>query len=318
MDSSRGLHRFAVLVAISTLLLIFIGGLVTSTGSGLSVPDWPLSFGRFFPKMEGGVAYEYGHRMAASMVGLLTVILAVWLWKTESRRWVRRLGILAVAAVICQGVLGGMTVLFRLPTVLSVGHAALAEIFLCLTVAIALATSPVWQAKPSRYFEDIGAPSVRALGAVATGFIFVQILLGAAMRHTAGGLAIPDFPLSYGRLVPPFFTSPIFFNYGHRVTGLVVMVFVVWLSCRALGPRCESFAPLSRCFTFDRAPVAGSAGCRDDLVAQGAAPDNAARRLRSAYARGLPFADSECLPRAQAEVFHEFNAGRRLRMMGVS
>jgi heme a synthase len=240
VNTNRGLHRFAVLVAVCTLILVFVGGLVTSTGSGLSVPDWPLSFGKLFPKMTGGVAYEHGHRMAATLVGILTLILAAWLWRREPRKSVRQLGFLAVLAVVAQGVLGGMTVLFRLPTVLSVAHAAVAEIFLCLTVAIAASTSPGAR-EPRRQVEDYGAVSLRALGIITTAAIYLQILLGALMRHTAAALSIPDFPLSYGRLIPPFFNAQIFFNYAHRISGLIVIFLVLWLSGRVLKmPRHET------------------------------------------------------------------------------
>ena len=111
-----GLHRLIVATAIVTFVLIFVGGLVTSTGSALAVPDWPLSFGKFFPKMEGGVLYEHGHRMVATVVGIMTVVLAVLLWRIERRSWVRLLGGVALLAVIVQGVLGGLTVLLLLPT----------------------------------------------------------------------------------------------------------------------------------------------------------------------------------------------------------
>ncbi len=234
MTTNRGLNRFAIVVAISTILLIFAGGLVTSTGSGLSVPDWPLSFGKLFPEMKGGVAYEHGHRMFAGLVGLLTIFLAIRLLRQESRKSVRLLGFFAVLAVLCQAALGGATVLFRLPVVLSVGHAALAELFLCLTVAIALTTSEHWQQEQAR-IEDSGSPSLRTLAILSTALVFVQILLGALMRHTGGGLSIPDFPLSYGRLVPPFFTGPILFNYAHRIAGLLVVLVVLWFSARVLG-----------------------------------------------------------------------------------
>ena len=121
-----GLHRFAVATAVATLFLIFAGGLVTSTESGLSVPDWPLSYGRLMPPMVGGVFYEHGHRMVATAVGILTILLAVWLSRREPRAWVRRLGYAALAAVVAQGVLGGLTVLFLLPMAVSVAHACLA------------------------------------------------------------------------------------------------------------------------------------------------------------------------------------------------
>src|SRR5688572_15926415 len=116
-------HRFGVLTAAATVALVFIGGLVTSTGSGLAVPDWPLSYGQLMPPMVGGVFYEHGHRMAATAVGLLTLVLAIWTARVESRPGVRRLAWGALAAVIAQGVLGGLTVIYLLPTPISVTHA---------------------------------------------------------------------------------------------------------------------------------------------------------------------------------------------------
>jgi cytochrome c oxidase assembly protein subunit 15 len=204
------LHLFAVLVAASTLVLIFAGGLVTSTGSGLAVPDWPNTYGWFmfsFPldKMVGGIFYEHGHRLIASTVGFLILVLAFWLWRSEPRRWVRRLGFLALAAVITQGVLGGITVLFYLPDPISISHAGLAQIVFCLTVTIALVTSRGWQ----RGYADGSGTTVpaddtlRTVAGITTALIYLQILVGATMRHTDAGLAIPDFPLAFGQLVPP-------------------------------------------------------------------------------------------------------------------
>ena len=140
----RWLHRFAWFLAASTLLLIVAGGMVTSTDSGLAVPDWPNTYGWFmfaFPldKMVGGIFYEHGHRMVATFVGALIVIEALWLWRAEPRRWVRVLGWLALGGVILQGALGGATVLLRLPDVVSISHAGLAELVFGLTVAIAVA-----------------------------------------------------------------------------------------------------------------------------------------------------------------------------------
>src|SRR3954453_3032388 len=139
------LHRFAVLVAVSTLFLVIAGASVTSNQAGLSVPDWPLSYGQVMPEMKGGVFYEHGHRIIASAVGLLTVILVVWLWRAESRLWVRWLGLAALAGVILQGVLGGLTVLYLLPKAVSISHACLAQLFFSTTVALALFTSPGWR-----------------------------------------------------------------------------------------------------------------------------------------------------------------------------
>src|SRR6267378_3771962 len=138
---SAWLRGFTKLVAASTLFLIFAGAMVTSTGSGLAVPDWPLSYGMVFPPMVGGIFYEHGHRMIAATVGFLTVIQAIWLQARARKRYLRMLGWAAVGAVIAQGVLGGLTVLFLLPPAISIAHAGLAEIFLCLNVSIAFFAS---------------------------------------------------------------------------------------------------------------------------------------------------------------------------------
>src|SRR5258708_17989509 len=138
----RGLHRFAVFTACATLVLIVAGALVTSNDAGLSVPDWPTTFGSYYkmPQMVGGVKYEHGHRMFAEFVGLLTIILAVWTWRVEKRRWLRLLGVAALATVITQGILCGLTVLFFLPAAVSSAHAAVAQTFFCIAVAIAAFT----------------------------------------------------------------------------------------------------------------------------------------------------------------------------------
>ena len=218
------LHRFAKLVAGATFILIFIGGLVTSTDSGLAVPDWPTTYGQFmfsFPlsQMVGGIFYEHGHRMVASVVGMVTVILAVWLWRKEPRVWVKRLGWLALLAVIIQGLLGGLTVLFLLPTAISVSHGALAQIFFCLTICLALFISKEWQQPPAK-ITDTSCPPLQTLTIVTTAAIFTQLILGAVMRHTKSGLAIPDFPLAFGRIIPPFDSAKIALHFSHRLGAL--------------------------------------------------------------------------------------------------
>jgi cytochrome c oxidase assembly protein subunit 15 len=231
------LHKFATFVAGCTVLLILAGSLVTSTGSGLSVPDWPTTYGwnmfTFPPsKWVGGILYEHGHRLIASTVGLFTIVLAAWLWLQEPRRWVRWLGVSALGTVIAQGVLGGLTVLFFLPTAISTAHAALAEIFFCLTVAIALFTSPAWIAGYAQRAAGPAAPgaddaTARRLTTATTALIYIQILLGATMRHSGAGLAIPDFPLMFGRLVPDHWSAGIAIHFAHRVGALVVACAVI-------------------------------------------------------------------------------------------
>src|SRR5690242_876797 len=181
------LHRYAVLWSFCTLLLVVAGGLVTSNDAGLSVPDWPLSYGSLMPPMEGNIFYEHGHRMVATTVGLLTIIMAVWLWRVEARRWMRHLGWIALVAVGAQGVLGGLTVIFLLPKPVSIGHACLAQLFFSTTVAIALFTSESWRRGP-RAVDDAGSPSLHWLALLAPAAVFAQVALGAAARHKALGI----------------------------------------------------------------------------------------------------------------------------------
>lgn len=223
-------HRFAWVLVASTLALIFIGGLVTSTESGLAVPDWPLSYGMLMPPMVGGVFYEHGHRMAASLVGFLTLVLAFWTWRREARAGVRRLGWAALLAVVVQGLLGGLTVIFLLPAAISVTHACLAQTFFLLTVAMAYATSREWLGA-SPVEED--AAGVRAAAHAATAVVYVQLFLGALMRHLDAGLAIPDFPLAFGRLLPPLHDAGIAVHFAHRLGALAVVLAVARLFVRA-------------------------------------------------------------------------------------
>ncbi|MDR1989122.1 MAG: COX15/CtaA family protein, partial [Acidobacteriaceae bacterium] len=222
------LHRFAKFVTGCTVLLLLAGSLVTSTGSGLSVPDWPTTYGwnmfAFPPsKWVGGIFYEHSHRLIASSVGFLTVILAAWIWIAEPRRWMKRLGLTALGAVILQGVLGGITVLFFLPTAISTAHASLAEIFFCITVAISLFTSPGWQRSTMRVDDAM----LRRVATTTTALIYLQIVIGATMRHSAAGLAIPDFPWMFGHLIPDHWTAKIAVHFAHRVGALVVTIAVL-------------------------------------------------------------------------------------------
>lgn len=238
-------HRFSLLLVAATLFLIFAGGLVTSTGSGLSVPDWPLSYGMVMPPMVGGVFYEHGHRMVASAVGFLTLVLAVWTARAESRPAVRRLAWGALGVVIAQGVLGGLTVIYLLPTPISVMHACLAQAFFCITIALAYATSREWrEAAPA---DD--TRGLRGAATAATVVVFVQLVLGAIMRHIGAGLAIPDFPLMYGRWLPPvevLENVPVAVHLGHRVGALVVFAFVLRLALRAWRARERRLARLAQ------------------------------------------------------------------------
>jgi cytochrome c oxidase assembly protein subunit 15 len=224
----KWLHRYIVLVVACTVLLIAAGGMVTSTDSGLAVPDWPNTYGWFmfsFPyeKWVGGILYEHGHRLIASTVGFLTIILAVWVWFAESRKWVRWLGVTALGAVIVQGLLGGITVLLLLPAPVSIGHAGLAQLFFCITVSLALFTSSGWRGAR----EAVDDPMLRRVALATTVVVYCQILLGATMRHTEAGLAIPDFPLAFGNVVPPAWNAGVAIAFAHRVGALVVTVAIL-------------------------------------------------------------------------------------------
>jgi len=181
------LHRYAILVAVCTLLLVLAGASVTSKEAGLSVPDWPLSYGQVIPDMTGGVLFETGHRMIATVVGMLTVILAIWIARVEKRQWMRRLGWVAVSLVVAQGLLGGATVLMLQPPPVSIAHACLAQLFFSVTVAIAAFTSRKWQEGPEPV-QDYGWPSLRSLAILTPILILAQIALGAGFRHRAFGL----------------------------------------------------------------------------------------------------------------------------------
>ena len=350
------LYRFALLTTVCTLFLIIIGGLVTSHGAGMAVPDWPNSYGYnmfAFPisKWIGGILYEHSHRLMASLVGLLTSVLAIWLWirDTQGReRWLgvgaialvlgfmglrvlpvyvtlaclafisggftlyklkddfcalRWWGILAFSAVILQGVLGGLRVVW-LKDQIGIFHATLAQLFFALTCLIALLTSRWASERTALFGRPITAPhstfplplpkgegwgeeeeTVRKqnglrktcdakescaptqnifvwLLPVTTLLILTQLILGATMRHQHAGLAIPDFPLAYGKLWPsmdpasvikynqqrqeltalnPITAAQIGLQMAHRVIALLICVavaFCAWTARRRLGAAC--------------------------------------------------------------------------------
>jgi cytochrome c oxidase assembly protein subunit 15 len=231
------LRRFAKLVAFLTLFLIFAGAMVTSTGSGLAVPDWPLSYGMFLPPMVGGILYETGHRLIAGSVGFLTVLLAISLQLFEPKKFVRRLGWCSVGAVLLQGLLGGLTVLFLQPHALSVAHAAVAEIFFCLNVSIAFFTSKTYTGRVLQPVHSDLKPTFLPI------LIYAQILLGALVRHLGAGVSIPDFPLSNGKLIPEFTSGAIVANFAHRTGALVVTIAILTVATQCF--RAKQFRGLA-------------------------------------------------------------------------
>lgn len=178
----QGLHAYAIFMAVATFILIIAGGLVTSTGSGLAVPDWPLANGQWFPPMVGGVLFEHGHRMVATVIGFLTVVMAVWLWAGHARRELKVAGAWAVGIVIAQGILGGLTVLLRLPVLVSTAHATLGQAFFAITVCLAILTDEKqWHEVPVTVSN---AAKVQRLAILATAFILLQLIIGAIYRHS--------------------------------------------------------------------------------------------------------------------------------------
>ncbi len=189
------LNIFALTTAVTTFFLLIAGSLVTTTGSGLAVPDWPLSFGQFFPQMKGGVFFEHGHRVIAGIVLILSAILSGWLWKSKGKSKVSILSTLALGLVLIQALLGGITVLYGLPPAISTLHATLAQTFFCLMVSIALFTSPIWKNNGSAQF--LFSPRVRKkfflglrtyplISVSVFILLFIQLILGASFRHGLG------------------------------------------------------------------------------------------------------------------------------------
>lgn len=204
--SRKWLNRFAWLTCVATLLLICSGGMVTSKNVGLAVPDWPTTFGYnmfLFPvsKWVGGILFEHTHRLMGSLVGFLTMILAVWLWLSEDRQWVRNLGLIALAGVILQGILGGLRVTMMKDEI-GIFHACIAQAFLGLLAVIALVTTNFWRILTNQLIDLQKFAPIKTLAIAITIAIYVQLALGATMRHQHRDLAILDFPTANGAWMP--------------------------------------------------------------------------------------------------------------------
>jgi cytochrome c oxidase assembly protein subunit 15 len=255
------LHRTALLTTAATFPLIFMGGLVTSHGAGMSVPDWPNSYGYnmfTFPPSQwvGGIFYEHTHRLMGTVVGMLSIVLTVVAWRVERRRWVRWLATGVLAAVIFQGVLGGLRVIW-VELDLAIVHACFAQAFFCLAAFTAVATSRWWFKASDNIAPDtrIAARRVALLAAACVFAIYAQLVVGATMRHYDAGLAIPDLPLAYGELLPPTTVdglrevntlrawesglkpvtlTQVWLHFGHRIGAVIVtaliaiLIVVVW------------------------------------------------------------------------------------------
>lgn len=273
--SSPVVHRLALLTAIATFPLIFMGGLVTSHHAGMSVPDWPNSYGYnmfLFPPSHwvGGILYEHTHRLMGTVVGMLAIALAGWSWRREFRNLFARflpslapaphpvephryLALAVLVAVIFQGVLGGLRVtLVKLD--LAIVHACVAQAFFCLAAFAAVVTSRWWIQAPDLSMSGKGR-SLVILGAITVDVIFLQLTFGAMMRHFDAGLAIPDLPLAYGKLLPPSSAAglaavnhlrayqlnldpvtltQLWLHFGHRAGAVLVSALVIAFATKSL------------------------------------------------------------------------------------
>ena len=276
------LHRFILVTAAATFLLLGSGGMVTSHEAGMSVPDWPNTYGYnmfLFPvsKWVGGIFYEHTHRLLASGIGLLATVLAVWLWRKDARAWMRWLGVLAFVLVALQGVLGGLRVTLQMDK-LGIVHGALAQLFFVLICALALFTSRWWQnlqtgragsPLPAVSADGVTRPggSLRTLVLAATILIFLQLILGATMRHQHAGLAVPDFPAAYGKIWPdtsaaavardnadrmevisenPITAFQIVLQMVHRLVALAIFILVAVCAWMARKPGAPASRPASQ------------------------------------------------------------------------
>lgn len=234
-----GIYLFSLFTSISTLFLLLVGGTVNPTGSSLACPDWPTCHGTFFPKMVGGVFYEHSHRLVATTVGALVVILTLWIWrKYKDQFLLRALSLSALILVIFQGILGGMTVLLKLPPAISIAHLGISMVFFCLMITISFQLKQ--QNKVAKLNMTAGAniSNVSVYGhrgwvLMATFLIYGQILLGAFVRHLhAGRICGTEFPLCSGMIWPPDALGRL--HMFHRFFAFVLMAFLCWVSFKVV------------------------------------------------------------------------------------
>ena len=209
---NRSFHWFAMFTACATFILIIAGALVTSNDAGLSVPDWPTSYGHVFrlPPWIGGIRYEHSHRMIAGFTILLTSTIAFWTLFVDRRRWMKALGFGALGTIVAQAVLGGMTVRHFLPPAVSTAHAAVAQTFFCIAIAIAVFTGRRWVEEVPQPVSDDGHPTLLTLSLLSIFILYVQLILGSMFRHHG----MPWWP--------------------HVLNAVVVALLLTWTGVRAI------------------------------------------------------------------------------------
>lgn len=242
-----GLAWFATLSSVWVFVLVTLGAFTTSIGAGMAFPDWPLSHGSVNPEgwlTDLAMFAEHSHRLSGAMMGLITIGLAVWLWRNEERAWLRALGWWALAIVIIQGLIGGKRVLLdsmavpgfemTLGQMLRIPHGVLAQVFVCVLFAIAAGLSRTWIERNGG-LAGATSESTRRLGFWALALLLAQLWIAAAMRHNHAGMAIPYFPWSTAErdLLPLAWDYRVTLQFLHRVMA-VVLVVSIGLYVRAL------------------------------------------------------------------------------------
>ena len=235
-------HRALVVSTVWTLLLLFLGSVVHTTGSSLACPDWPTCYGSMIPTMEGGIFWEHLHRLVAGGLVLMWLLTGWLLRREKAPTRVRNGWAAGLVLLLVQALFGGVTVLLRLPPAVSTAHLTLAFLFLGLAVAVAVETSP------HRIDATNLSPPLRAAlrrwGTAASGLVLAQSVLGGVVRHLDAGLACPDLPLCLGQLVPPLRQPPVALNFLHRVSALVTGIVVIATALTVL--RSPAKGPLPR------------------------------------------------------------------------
>ncbi len=229
------LARYSLIALVATVLLLYAGGFTTTIGAGMVFPDWPLSNGSINPEgwtENTAMAAEHGHRLLGMIVGNLTLILAIWIWRVEPRRWMRLTALAALILVVIQGLLGGIRVLEN-EVNYAIVHGCLAQVFLCVLAAIAVGQTKAWQ----RLRDDPAKVQMipNTTGLVLIGLVFVQLIVAAIMRHKGAGLAIPTFPLTpEGTLIPAEWSFPVTIHFAHRVLALLITVLYAYWALELL------------------------------------------------------------------------------------
>ena len=225
-------YRAFYITTVWTLGLLFLGSVVHATDSSLACPDWPTCFGTLLPEMTGGVFWEHLHRLVAGGLVLIFMAATYMAWKPEARRpAIRKWALAGIVLLLVQSLFGGLTVLMRLPDAVSTTHLALAFLFLALVTGLTVVMSPRWGGGGGSGGRLRHLRSLAVFGVVLT---FLQSVLGAAVRHMDAGLVCPDVPLCLGQWIPPLQTATVVVHFGHRVTGLLLLITLMALTVRAV------------------------------------------------------------------------------------